>query len=312
MIIQKKFLILCLSLILTFPAQAARYLASIPPLHSILAGLLKEIEDVDVLLKGQYSAHTYALKPSDQQKIRHARTVFWIGPEYETFLIKPIQAFKLENVKMMDLEVLNFLPIRRDKEWKNMDSEDSDHQHAHSSHDHLHPAHSVDPHVWIDPNNAIKIAHFIKDYLIQKNPSQKAKIQENFERIQKSMQSLDADLKKKLKPIASHAFFVFHDGYQYFEKAYALKGAGVFTSNPENSLSIKHFRSLVSTYKQQDIRCVFSEFQFKPAIVREFALNYQLKTGELDPLGIVDHQDERDYLEMMTKMADNFVKCLKE
>ena len=58
--------------------------ATIKPLHSLVAGVMQGVGAPDLLIPGTASPHTYSLKPSDARRLAEARVVFWIGPEIET------------------------------------------------------------------------------------------------------------------------------------------------------------------------------------------------------------------------------------
>ena len=66
--------------------------ASIRPVHSLLARVMEGAGRPRLLVTGGRSAHAYALKPSDARALATARAVFWIGPELEGFLVKPFTA----------------------------------------------------------------------------------------------------------------------------------------------------------------------------------------------------------------------------
>src|SRR5690606_17502588 len=73
-------------------AAAPRVVASIPPVHSLVAGVMQGIGAPDLLVGPAASAHTYSLRPSDARLLQEAEVVFWIGPIYEAFLEKPLDA----------------------------------------------------------------------------------------------------------------------------------------------------------------------------------------------------------------------------
>ena len=66
--------------------------ASIPPIHSLVAGVMEGIGDAHLLVKGGASPHTYTLRPSDAGLLSRADVIFWVGEELEAFLVKPLSA----------------------------------------------------------------------------------------------------------------------------------------------------------------------------------------------------------------------------
>ncbi len=87
-----RLLALFVFVLLSAPAHAAApdVLATIKPVHSLVAAVMDGIGTPHLLIKAAASQHTYVLKPSDARKIADARIVFWVGPDLETFLTTPL------------------------------------------------------------------------------------------------------------------------------------------------------------------------------------------------------------------------------
>lgn len=67
-------------------------MASIKPVHSLVAAVMGKVGMPALIIKGATSPHAYALRPSEAAEIDRADIVFWIGPELETFLAGPLEA----------------------------------------------------------------------------------------------------------------------------------------------------------------------------------------------------------------------------
>src|SRR5690554_967746 len=73
-------------------AAALEVVASIKPLHSLVAGVMGDTGTPRLIVRGDASPHTYAMRPSDAAAIEAAELVFWIGPGLELFLERPLAA----------------------------------------------------------------------------------------------------------------------------------------------------------------------------------------------------------------------------
>ena len=71
---------------------APKVVASVPPIHSLVAGVMNGVGEPRLLLRGVTSPHAYALPPPDARALAHANLIFWIGPDLENFLGKPLKA----------------------------------------------------------------------------------------------------------------------------------------------------------------------------------------------------------------------------
>ena len=290
------FIITLLYSHVTMAMRAHNYIASIPPLASLLGGLLQDIEPAECLLNGQISPHTYTIKPSDIKKIQNADFVFWLGPTYEFFLKKILETYVSQHLIILDLPTLITWAPRNSKH---------NHDCCHGNHSHD----TRDPHVWLNPLNAIIIAAAMRDTLSTHDPRHRQQYADNFKRLEERLQQLHQTLMTQLAPFKNQPFMVFHDGYQYFERAYGLRNEGVFAVNPEHSLSVKHVDHLARHVKETKLRCVFAENQFKPVIINKFAIDHNLIVKTIDPLGTIVHGDERDYIATMLTLGQTFTDC---
>ncbi|SFT47243.1 zinc transport system substrate-binding protein [Pseudovibrio denitrificans] len=78
----------------SFPALAqaeVKVVASIKPIHSLVASVMEGVGPPDLVVEGAGSPHTYSLRPSTARKIANADVVFWVGPQMESFLETPLE-----------------------------------------------------------------------------------------------------------------------------------------------------------------------------------------------------------------------------
>ena len=80
--------LLCVPL-MGFAAQPV-VVASIKPVHALVAGVMQGVGEPRLLIPGGASPHEYSLRPSDTRALGTAQVVFWIGPDLENVLVKPL------------------------------------------------------------------------------------------------------------------------------------------------------------------------------------------------------------------------------
>ena len=120
----------------TFSAQAEiNVVASIKPVHSLVAAVMEGVGKPSLVVEGAGSPHTYALKPSQAQMLEQANVVFWIGHELEAFLEKPVEtlAANAKSVELIDAHDLVKLEFR---EGGAFDKHDHGDEAGHDDHDH--------------------------------------------------------------------------------------------------------------------------------------------------------------------------------
>ena len=141
-----------MSLLGTVGAQAQEaptVVASIKPIHSLVAGVMEGVGTPHLLVRGGASPHTYAMRPSDAQALQDATLVFWVGEDLETFLVGPLEAQTgLRTVELSAAPGMRLLPVREGGIWERHDH--GDHAAEHDHDDHAHDDHDQDDHAHDD------------------------------------------------------------------------------------------------------------------------------------------------------------------
>jgi len=290
-------------------AEAPKVVASIKPVHSLVASVMQGVGEPALVVRGAASPHTYSMKPSDAKALAEADLVFWIGPELEGFLAKPLKATakKAKTVELLEVQGVSLLDAREGGAW---DSHGHEKAHDHSSAKHEHGHEEANTHIWLDPDNARAMVDAIAAALTQKDPANAAAYKANAERTARGIDDLDAELKAMLAPVKGKPFVVFHDAYQYFEAHYGLNGVGAITVNPERRPSAKRLSDIRAKITSLGAACVFAEPQFEPALVDTIVEGTSARKGTLDPEG-ADLSDGPDlYFTLMRNVAASLKGCL--
>ena len=302
-----KRILLCL--LLPNIAYAADIVTSIRPLHDLASQIVGEgdtntDDKVHLLLKDS-NPHDAVLKPSHIRVLQQSDIIFYIDDDFEIFMKDALKAVQGDAYPLA--RKLHYLPQRDGHE------EHAHHNHGGDDDDHDGAKAAIDFHLWLNPKNAIDIVALMREALVAQNPKNAALYQRNSEKLVAELRSLDETLNKKLTPYRKKPFIVFHDGYQYFEKAYRLTFAGAVTLNPEQPLSPKNIQKIRNILKTQKVNCIFNEPEFiTPAfdkIIGSLTDGTNINIGTLDPLG--NMMEDYSYQAHLTLLADNAIKCLK-
>jgi len=301
----KKVFIIILTFFSCYNAFASKPLivASINPLHSIVTAIVGNTGIVSLLIESNTSPHNFALKPSHAKLLNNAEIFFYIDDQLESALKKTIKSLPktVKVKKVSQFKNLKLLPVRENLNW-----EEDGHGH---NHDHDHG--SFDIHFWLDTQNAIEIAKGVTQELSKLYPENINTYKKNAKKLITKIKTKDNSIKLKLKEVKNKPYIVFHDAYQYFEKAYNLNAIGSILLNPEQPPSPKRIIKIRSKIKTLNAYCVFKEPQFKAQIVNTVIENTNAKVGTLDPLGsnIVSGPDM--YIALLDDLANNIRICLK-
>lgn len=291
------------SFLLMGSAQAeVKVLTSIKPLQLIAAAVQDGVAIPEVLLPPGASPHNYALRPSDVRKVQSVDLVYWIGPDMEGFLPRVLKGRTLPSVAVQDLPGLK---LRRFAEDSHSHAEEAD------EHDHDHRPGSLDAHLWLSPVNARVIATKMAADLSAADPSNAARYQSNLKAFDGRLDALDLRLKARLAGIAGKPYFVFHEAFDYFEDAYGLKHAGVFSVAAEVQPGAQHVAAMRTRLQEVGKTCVFSEPPLRPRLAETLVAGLPVKLAELDALGGYTPATAQGYEQVLEKLGNDLAGCLE-
>tara|TARA_B100000900_G_scaffold77614_1_gene62128 strand:- start:3613 stop:4533 length:921 start_codon:yes stop_codon:yes gene_type:complete len=302
----KNVFIFVLSLFLSLNAMASNtgIVASVKPLHSLVSAVVGDTDKVSLLISGNVSPHNFALKPSHAKMLNNTAVFFHIDAgQFESAIRKTIFGLPsdVRVFKVAKFKNLNLLPLREGVNWE----EDG---HDHHGHDHGHG--SEDMHFWLDPNNGIEIVKGITRELSKMYPENINTYKKNAKEVIKKIKLTDDVIKTKLESIKEKKFIVFHDAYQYFEKAYGLSAIGSILVDPEQPPSPNRLIKIRSKIKTLNAHCVFKEPQFRAKIINTVIEDTNVKVGTLDPLGSNLEAGPNMYVNLLENISNNLVDCL--
>ncbi len=290
-------------------------MASIKPVHSLVAGVMQGVGTPGLIVDGAASPHDYALKPSQAQALQEAKLVFWIGENLETFLEKPLESIASDLIAI-ELSGADGITFHAFREIEELDGKGHDHGHNHGhSHGHGHGhghdhASDDDPHVWLDPQNAIAMVSAIEAALVKADPANADAYKANAEALRGRLAELDKELAGSMKDMGGRPFVVFHDAYQYFERRYGLEASGAIAMRADTAPGAAHVAEISKRIKKMGVVCVFSEPQFEPRLISVVTEGAEARTATLDPLGASLENGPEQYFQLMRDMASSFRQCL--
>ena len=324
--------------------EATSIVATIRPLHSLVAGVTDGVTVPYLIVPGAGSPHAYTLRPSDAAALEQAQVIFWIGEDMETFLAEPLETLGegAVVVALADAPGVTRLAFRdsgpfvprhhgteedhahadHDHGGHDHDEHGHDHhahadhdeggheEHGHEEHGHDHRHGAIDMHMWLDPANARAWTAVIVDTLVAADPANAAAYAANGDAVAARLDDLTAELEATLAPVRDRPFVVFHDAYQYMENRFDLTVAGSITVGPDIQPGADRVAEIQHRVRDLGVVCIFSEPQFAPRFIDVIAEGGEVGTGVLDPLG-ADLEDGPDlYFELMRQNAGALADCL--
>lgn len=249
--------------------------ASIKPIHSLVAAVMGDIGTPHLLLEAPSSAHHFTLKPSQARSLQAADIVFWVGPTMEQPLTKALatlapQAQTLPLIESAGLVLINFDKVTP----------------AHEKHDEhaKHDDHLINPHIWLDPQNAKIMLGVIAARLAKADPENASTYAANADSMAARLAILETDITSQLASYSAAKFLVLHDAHVYFERRFGLRNYGAITTEPDVMPTASRVKALRDELREHRFDCIFTEPFLGQKAVALIAEGSKVSIGTLDPI----------------------------
>ncbi len=289
-------LLLCLSPVAN--AETLRVVTDIPPVHALVAAVMEGAGTPTLLLKPGASPHTAALRPSEARALQDADILVWIGPE----LTPPLsRAFESLAPNAVSLPLLHS-PGTHEHEVR-------DGAGFEEEHDHDHGDHQVDPHAWLDPENARIWLGTIAEALAKADPENAALYTSNAAQYEQDLASLIKELTRDLKPLQNTKFIVSHDAFQYFEARFTLPASGTIAASDATAPSAAEIAKIRETMQSQNVTCILAEPGFNANLLRTVTEGSTARSVTIDPLGRAHTPGPGLYKALIRDMGAGILSC---
>lgn len=319
----------------TAQAEVPKTVTDIPPVHSLVAAVMKGVGTPELLLQSGGSAHGHQMRPSEAAALDQADILFWIGSELSPWVDTALDkmGLGLTSVSLIDVEgtYLRQFAHKEDHEehhgHEDHDEHDDHGEHAdhdkhkdhdgHGEHEGGHHAgdghdHSgVDPHVWLDPQNALIWLPKIAAILAEKDPDHRDSYFENAKVEGAKIESLLKQTQDELSDVDGN-YIVFHDAYGYFSDRFGMAPAGAIADSEATPPGARRLAELHEIVKNDDVRCLFTEPQFDGAVADRMAETLGVKVGVLDPIGSGMKPGPDLYSQLIEGVAHSLTECLTQ
>ncbi|MCY1530495.1 High-affinity zinc uptake system protein ZnuA [compost metagenome] len=143
------------------------------------------------------------------------------------------------------------------------------------------------------------------------DPANAVRYQANLKAFEGRLDQLDAKLKARMAGVAGKPFFVFHEAFDYFEAAYGLRHAGVFSVASEVQPGARHVAAMRERLQKAGPSCVFSEPPARPRLAETLTEGLPVRLAELDALGTQAPVAADGYEKLLQNLGDGLAGCLE-
>lgn len=253
--------------------------SSINPIQQIVLAITEDKNNSILIISPTISEHDYQLKKSDAAAIAKADLIFYVDASLERNFVKMVRQKK--SYQLSQISGIKLLQSRGDAE-------------------------KIDPHLWMNPNNAVKIAEFITQKTCEIDVTNCKKYQQNLSKFNKEISETEKKISADLREIKNQNYVFYHDGYQYFENYFGLKPLKIISKNHDRELSVKDVRDFSALAKNGQIKCLFDDVLDEKNSAKKLAQNYSIKFVALDLIG-----GNGGYQKLLNDMSSAMKSCLR-
>jgi ABC-type Zn uptake system ZnuABC Zn-binding protein ZnuA len=202
---------------------------------------------VTSLLSGYENEHTYSPKPSDLIAVRKARLLFEVGIGLEVWV-----ANLVKNAGGPSLTVITTskgIGLVREGHGHDGDHPDGGEQEQ------------GNPHIWLDPENAVTMMRHITEALSKVDPNHAQEYRRNQALYLKRLDQLRAELSERVRNLPDRRFIAHHPAWPYFARRFGFEIVGTIQAQSGSEPSALQIQNLIATIKKHKIKVVVSEIQ---------------------------------------------------
>ena len=256
-------------------AASKNYVAVEPLTCDIVKSIALPSDEVICLVDRKQDVHDLKISPKQARLLKKADKVFTLGTEMTPAMRNWVKrnSTVVLGVSAIDIDDHSDHDDHDDhghSEKKQDDHDDlDDHGHSakkhddHDDHDH-HDHGGVDPHVWHDPHNIIKMGEVVSKSLKKDVPERKLRkaISNRFKTFDKTLEDLDKWIVKQVSTIPSSNRVIVskHKAMDYYGDAFGFETISLLDFlGHSSSLRPQNISKVLNELKEENVKVIFKE-----------------------------------------------------
>ncbi len=237
---------------------------SIPPFRYFVEAIAGDDFEVNVMVPPGAGPHIY--EPAPGQITSLSRSVAYISDGFLGFEIGWLDRFKEANHNMKLLTLSDNVDLIKAE------------NHAEEP-----SAEAADPHFWISPRSAIRIAASVETLLATLKPANAEQYKKNLESLNDTINAIDRLADSLFAGFKGKAFMIFHPALGYLARDYQLEQMAVENEGKEPSPS--YMKELIDMSREKYIKIIFIQKGFDTKNAEAIASETGARIVAVDPLG---------------------------
>lgn len=205
---------------------------------------------VTSLLKGYENEHTYSPKPSDLVAVRKAQVLFEVGLGLEVWVANLVKSAGRSSLTIITTSKgIGLIPDDHEV--------DPNHRDGHAR---------GNPHVWMDPENAVTMMRHVTEALSHADPDHAQEFRQNQAAYLRRLDQLRAELTDRLRKLSDRRIVAHHPAWPYFARRFGFEIVATIQAQSASEPSAAQIRQLIETIKRHRVKAVVSEIQLSQRV----------------------------------------------
>lgn len=268
---------------------------TIEPLRYFADQIGGGLVDVHVLVPPGQSPATYEPTARQMTALAEADLLFTIGVPMEQQLVPRIRRSFDDLTIVATQSTLEKKSVEYDLRAERARDDGA------SVHGHLHDDGELDPHGWLDPKQASRMAYVMYEAMAKVTPRHERQLSGNYQALDDSLSSLYSQVLGILAPVRGMEMVVFHPAYGHFAAAFHLKQVAIETTGV--TPGSKYLADIIEMARDRGVKAIFVQPQFSSTTAGAVAAAIGAEIVILDPLAY-------DYAANLRRMAVDIVEAL--
>ncbi|MFT6332116.1 MAG: zinc transport system substrate-binding protein [Lentimonas sp.] len=266
-----------------------KIVSSINPIYQIAKFISGDEKNNYLIRKSRYFEDQYRVKNKDIKAISDSNVFFYVSDDLEKNVVEQFYKIKgdVKIVQLIDLEGLKSLSYQ--------------------------PGFGVtitDSNIWLNPDNAIKIAQNIAKNLVDLYPRNQIIYNGNLENFTMQVLKMDEENQEIMSKVKKGSYIIDINRLAYFEDYYQISAATILRYSNLYEPTSSDLVRVKNVVEKGEIKCALANYQEKGGLIRQISSRHKMNLVLIDILGKESvKKGENGYVEMMKDLVKKVSNC---
>ncbi|WP_312048779.1 metal ABC transporter substrate-binding protein [Exiguobacterium profundum] len=276
---------------------------------------------VEMVIPPGADPHTYEPTSKQMTQIAEADLFLTIGHDLEPYVESMEKSLEgqnvafvktAENVKLLDAADTVHV---HEEEGHAEDEGHSEDEHANEEASHSEDEHDhgkYDPHVWLDPMNAVSMAEAVEAAFSEEAPDYKDEFAERLSTFKDEANALDAELKAAVENGSKSELLVTHAAYGYLAERYGFDQLPIAGLTPSEEPSQQALKRIIEEARLHDLNYIAFEDTVTPKVAEVVKQEIGAESVTIYNLeSVTKEQMDKSYFDLMRENVKALETALK-